>query len=185
MDTRNYSTEGIIISRKNIGETDRLLTVFSKHYGKLRVVAKGVRRTISRKRGAIEIFSYCKFLIARGKNLDILTDVEIKSAYENWRSDLVRVGVAYHLCEVVNKLTAEHQEHKEVLYSLQECLESLSALDYWQLYPLVQNFKLEVLEELGFISKNKPVPTDVDSYIEDLIGTSLKTLKFLKVLSKK
>lgn len=185
VDIRNYSTEGIIVSRKNFGEADRLLTVFSKHYGKLRIVAKGVRRTTSRKRGAVEIFNYCKFLLASGKNLDILADVEVKNNYEDWRGDLVRVSVAYHLCEVVDRLTVEHQEHKEVLYSLQECLESLGALDYWQLYPLVQNFKLEVLEELGFISKNKPVPTDVDSYIEDLIGTALKTRKFLKTLSKK
>lgn len=185
MDLRNYSTEGIILARKNFGEADRLLTVFSKHYGKLRVIAKGVRLLTSRKRGAIEIFSYCRFLLARGKNLDILTDVEVKNNFEDWRNDLVRVCVAYHLCEVVDKLTVEHQEHKEVLYSLQECLESLGALDYWQLYPLVQNFKLEVLEELGFISKTKPVPTDVDTYIEDLIGTPLKTRKFLKTLSQK
>ncbi len=185
MDLRNYSTEGIILARKNFGEADRLLTVFSKHYGKLRIVAKGVRRTTSRKRGAIEIFSFCRFLLARGRNLDILTDVEIKNNFQDWRDDLVKVGVAYHLCEVVDKLTVEHQEHKEVLYSLQECLESLHALDYWQLYPLVQNFKLEVLEELGFISKTKPVPTDVDSYIEDIIGTSLKSYKFLKTLARK
>lgn len=158
MDVRNYSTEGIILARKNFGEADRLLTIYSKQYGKIRVVAKGVRLPTSRKRGAIEIFSFCKFMLAHGKNLDILTDVEVKDNFEDWRGDLMRVGVAYHLCEVVDRLTVEHQEHKEVLYSLQECLESLGALDYWQLYPLVQNFKLEVLEELGFLSKSKPAP---------------------------
>lgn len=180
---RTYSTEGVILARKNFGEADRLLVIFSKHYGKIRVIAKGVRRTTSRKRGSIEIFSYDKFMLARGRNLDILTDVEVKENFEEWRGDLVRVGIAYHLCEVVDRLTVEHQEHKEVLDLLLDVFKNLGGLDYWQLYPLTQNFKLEVLEELGFIRKDKPTPKEVDMFIEDLISGKLRTKKFLETLA--
>lgn len=183
MNERNYSTEGIILARKNFGEADRLLVIFSKHYGKIRVVAKGVRRPTSRKRGSIEIFTYCRYMLARGKNLDILTDVEVKQSFQDWRKDLIKVGVAYHLCEIVDRLTAEHQEHKEILDMLLDAFTSLDRLDYWQLYPLTQNFKLSVLEELGFLSKTKPSPKEVDIYIEDLIGSKLRTSKFLKSLN--
>lgn len=171
------------MARKNFGEADRLLVIFSKHYGKIRAIAKGVRKPASRKRGALEIFNMTKFLLARGKNLDIVTDVEAIKNFEEWRKDLVKVGVAYHLCEVVDRLTVEGQEHKEVLNLLLESFSALSGVDYWQLYPLTQNFKLEVLEELGFLSKHKPSPREVDDFIEDLLGSKLKTSKFLKVLA--
>lgn len=182
--TRTYSTEGIILARKNYGEADRILVIFSKHYGKLRVIAKGVRKTISRKRGSIEIFSFCKFLLATGRNMDILADVEIKKDFQEWRSDLLKVGVAYHMCEIVNRLTVEHQEHKEILDLLLDNLSGLEHLDYWQLYPLTQNFKLSVLEELGFLSKDKPVPKELNDFIEDLLGSPLKTKKFLKAIAQ-
>lgn len=170
------------MARKNFGEADRLLVIFSKHYGKIRVIAKGVRKTTSRKRGASEIFNMDKFLLARGKNLDILADVEVLKNFEEWRKDLIKVGVAYHICEVVDRLTVEGQEHKEVLSLLLESFSALAGLDYWQLYPLTQNFKLGVLEELGFLSKTRPSPREVDDFIEDILGSKLKTSKFLKTL---
>ncbi|MBI2590410.1 MAG: DNA repair protein RecO [Candidatus Blackburnbacteria bacterium] len=183
MEQRTYFTEGVILARKNFGEADRLLVIFSKHYGKIRAIAKGVRKPASRKRGSLEIFNYARILLARGKNLDIVTDVEVKEGFESWRKDLVKVGIAYHLCEIVDRLTVEHQEHKAILDLILDCFSALDRLDYWQLYALTQNFKLEVLEELGFLSKHKPSPREVDDLIEDLIGSKLKTSKFLKTLA--
>ncbi|MDO8503174.1 MAG: DNA repair protein RecO [bacterium] len=179
MRDRTYSTEGVILARRNFGEADRLLTVFSRHYGKLRVIAKGIRRTTSRKRGSLELFAYVRLLLARGRNMDIVADVEVKNSFSAFRKDLIKVGVAYHLAEIVNKLSAEGQEHKEIFELLVDSLTRLHDIDYWKLHEFIQSFKMQVLEEFGFLERGKPVPKNLDFYIEDLINGELRTKKFL------
>ena len=182
MNTRHYSTEGVILKRKNFGEADRLLTLFSKHYGKVKVVAKGVRRPSSRKRGSLELFNHVKCFVARGRNLDIVTEVEIMENFSSWRKDLVKVGVAYHLAEVVERLTAEHQEHREVFELLKGAYRRLGNQGYWEHYDFINSFKLRVLQELGFLERGRE-HKDLDSFIEDLINGSLRTKRFLERIS--
>lgn len=182
MRDRTYATEAVILGRKNYGEADRLLTVFSKHYGKLRIIAKGIRRPTSRKKGALELFCHVRLFLAKGKNLDIVTEAEIKDGFFGWRKDLTKVGVAYHLAELVTRLLPEHQEHKEVFELLLESFQSLSKLDYWSLYPFIRSFKTGLLEELGYLERGRNAPRDLDYFIEDLINSELKTKRFLKTL---
>lgn len=184
MDKRTYSTEAIVLARKNYGEADRILVVFSKHYGKLRLVAKGVRKTTSRKRGNLEIFNHIRLLVASGKSMDILADVELKNSFSKWRKDLTKIAVAYHLAEVVGRLTPEKQEHETVFNYLANALVDLSNINYWQLYDFIQSFKVHILEELGFLERGKPIPGNLDYYIEDLINGQLKTKKFLSSFGK-
>ena len=161
MRDRTYSSEGVILSRKNYGEADRILVVFSKHYGKIRLIAKGVRKTTSRKRGALELFNYIKFFAVNGKNMDLITEVEVKNGF-SWRKDLTKVAVAYHLAEVVGRLTPEHQEHREVFDLLIESYGHLTSVGYWQLFGFIQAFKVRTLEELGFLEREKPIPKNLD-----------------------
>lgn len=179
MRERTYATEGIILARRNFGEADRILTIFSKHYGKVRAIAKGVRRITSRKKGSLELFNHARLFLAKGHNLDIITEAESKNIFSNWRKDLTKVAVAYHLAEVVARLTPEHQEHKEVFDLLCEAYTTLGELDYWALYPFIQSFKVHALEELGYLERNKPAPRNLDIYIEDLINGKLRTKRFL------
>ncbi len=73
---RLYQTDGIILHRTDFGEADRLLTVFTPRLGRLRLLAKGARKLTSRKAGHIELFTYVHLLVARGRNLDIVSQVE-------------------------------------------------------------------------------------------------------------
>lgn len=182
MEKKTYATEGIILARRNFGEADRLLTIFSKHYGKIRVRAPGVRRPGSRKSGSLELFNRVKLLLVRGRNIDIVTDVEAVDRYGSWRKDLTRVGVAYHLAEIVNRLTPENQEQREIFDLLEGAFSKLHEVDYWQIYPFIQSFKVKILEELGYLEREKPEPKNLDAYIEDIINGELRTKKFLKTL---
>ena len=181
MKNRSYSTEGVILARRNQGEADRFLIIFTKHYGKVRVIAKGIRKTTSRKKGALELFSYVRFFAAIGRNMDIVTEVEIRNSFNSWREDLTKVATAYHLVEIVNRLTAEKQENREVFEELVEALERLGKLDYSAIHPFVQTFKVHILEELGFIERGLPIPGNLDAYIEHLINGKLRTKKFLEL----
>lgn len=182
MEKRTYKTEGIILARRNIGEADRLLTVFSKHYGKLRVIAKGVRRTTSRKRGALELFSQTTLYLAKGKTFDIITEAEVKNNFNQWRKDLLRVGVAYHLAEIVSKLTREGQEHRKVYDLLIYYYLSLATISFWQLHNFISTFKKAVLTDLGFLGQGRE-RDNLDSYIEELSQSKLRTKRFLQSLT--
>lgn len=182
MKSRTYATEAVILGRRNFGEADRILTVFSKHYGKLFVIAKGVRKPTSRKKSSLELFNYVKLFLAKGKNLDIVTEVEVKESFQDWRKDLVRVGVAYHLAEVTTRFSSEQQEHRDNFELLINSFRALSELDYWQLYPLIQSFKVNILENLGFLERKDSLPKNLDFFIEDLLNGELKTKRFLNVL---
>lgn len=182
MNQRTYSTEAIVLSRKNFGEADRIITIFSKNYGKLRVVAKGIRRLTSRKKGSLELFNHTKMFLVRGRGMDIITETELKNEFSNWRKDITRVGIAYHLCEVVEKLTAEGQDQEEVYRLLKLALEKLDKMKDGQLIEFVRRFKLRVLGDLGFLEKDKDIPMNIDDYIEELINGGLKTRRFLRYL---
>ncbi len=182
MREKTYKAEAIILARRNIGEADRLLTVFSKHNGKLRIIAKGVRRPTSRKRGSLELFACVRLFLVKGKTFDIVTEVELKENFNSWRESLVRVGVAYHLAEVVSKLTREDQENKVVYGILFNAFSRLHIINYWQLHHFISEFKRQILVELGFLGRSKE-EKELDDYIEELTQSKLRTKRFLRSLS--
>ena len=185
MEQRNYLAEGIIIGRRNYGEADRILTIFTKYHGKIRVIAKGIRRLTSRKRGSLELFNFIKFFVAKGKGMDILTEAEVKKDFSFWKKDLLKVGIAYHIAEIIDRLTVEGQEHKKIFELLENAYIDLTSLDYWFTYSYIQSFKTKVLEDLGFLEKGKELLKNLDTYIEDLINGQLRTKKFLLTLTNK
>lgn len=178
---RSYKTEGIILARRNSGEADKILTIFTRYHGKIRVVAKGVRKTTSRKRGSLELFNRVIIFLVKGKTFDIITEAEVSDGFRAWRGDLLRVGIAYHFAEVVNKLTREGQEAKEVFNLLVESYVGLSDKDL-DVPSFVDEFKKRVLTELGFLAVHRGV-VNLDHYIEELSQSKLKTSRFLKTFS--
>lgn len=165
---RSYKTEGIIIRRKNFGEADKILTIFSKHYGKIRAIAKGVRKPTSRKAGVLELFNHCRLVLHKGKNLDIISEAEIIDSFSSWRKDLLKVQLAFYFGELVDKLTAEEQKNKVVFELLKNSLKSLGKRGENFLI-LAKNFEMSLLNELGFgIPSNIRNEGDLQSYIESI-----------------
>jgi len=114
---RLYRTEAIILRRADMGEADRLLTVFTPGQGKLRVVAKGARKPTSRKSGHVELFTRVQLLIAKGRQLDIVSQAETLQTYRPLREDLLRSAHAHYCVELLDRFTADEQEHGD-LYDL-------------------------------------------------------------------
>lgn len=148
MSEKSYSTQGFVIGRRKFGEADRILIFFTKDFGKKSLIAKGVRKLSSRKRGGIEIFSYIKFSAARSRGLDILTEVEVIDSYEVIRRDLKRLSVAYYFCEVIGRVTRDEEKHTELFEILKNYFSKLKTSK--NLKQLRLNFVTEVLVNLGF-----------------------------------
>lgn len=171
---RTYKTEAIVLKRSNLGEADKLLTVLTPTMGKLRCVAKGVRRLHSRKAPSLELFSRVYIFLARGKALDIVTEANLISSFPHLRSDLERVSYAYQFVELVSAITRENQENEALYVLLAKALAWLDRTSQVTDEGL-RRFQLRLLEYSGF---GLPPNQDVDSltaYIESIIDRRLVT----------
>ncbi len=144
---RTYKTEGVVLRRRNIGEADSIFTVFSEDQGKFDAVAKGVRKARSHMRGHLEPLTRSRFLIAQGSSLDVFTQAETITAYRGVREDLDRGAEAIYCAELVDRLTVERQEHRDVYELL---LDELDALDAGCPLHVTRLFEVRLLAMLGF-----------------------------------
>lgn len=173
---RTYKTEGIILKRTNFGEADRILTVFTKHFGKIKVLAKGIRKPTSKKGGNLELFNWVRIFVATGRNLDLVTEAEIVKSFRPWRKDLKKVALAYHFCELIERLTAENVKSRPIFNLLAGSLFGLMKASEASFKQAVRNFEQGILEETGFWPKDKSTKNiDLEAYIERIIERKLKS----------
>lgn len=175
---RNYKTEGIIIRRRNSGEADRLLTVFTKQYGKIQVKAVGVRRITSRRSSHIELLNYLKITLYKGKSMPIVVEAETIQNYAFLKNNLLMVGICYHICELIDSLCAENQENTLAFSLLLQTLDDL--LRGKDTKQTVHIFEKTLLLHLGF-SSNMPLAKAIDTHavIEEILERRLKTTPLL------
>ena len=114
---QSYKAHGIILKRSNLGEADRIVTIFSEEYGKIKFVAKGSRRIKSKLAGSIEPFYFTSFIISKGKSLDILTSASIKKIPIHDEKNLKLIKTASFFSELVDKMWPEKVPNTEI-YSL-------------------------------------------------------------------
>jgi DNA repair protein RecO (recombination protein O) len=119
---RLFRTEGIILRRRDFGEADRLLTVFTPTRGKVKVLAKGARKPTSRKGGHVELYTRVDMLIAKGRDLDILSQAEMVEPYMPLREDLIRATYASHVIELLDRFTGEEEENARAYGLLRDTL---------------------------------------------------------------
>ncbi|MBI5877108.1 MAG: DNA repair protein RecO [Chloroflexi bacterium] len=117
---RVYRVDALILKRADMGEADRLLTIYTPARGKLRVVAKGARKPQSRKSGHVELFTHVNLQIARGRSLDIVTQAEIIDPFLALRGDLSRTAYAYYAAELVDQFAEEEQANPAVFDLLRD-----------------------------------------------------------------
>ena len=170
MDIRSYSSEGFVLSRKNYGEADRILTVYSKHLGKVTLLAKGVRKPKSRKRGHIEVFSRLKFSASRTKGFDIMTEAELVDSFETIRKDLKKVSVAYYFCELVNRITRDGEKNDAIFVQMSENLDLMK--NGVNLRRLRESFVVDTLVALGFWPEGAKV-NNPDRILEEVIESRM------------
>lgn len=180
--TKSFSGEGIVLKRANFGEADRLITIFTKEHGKLSVLAKGVRKITSKKRGSLEPGSRCRLFIIKTKSIDLLTQTEIIHTLTSSKTDLIRMTQIFQLLEIVDALTAEGEAHPEVYLTLTETLTSLATQGNKRkiLLSAIKN----IVHDLGFGPPANLSDIELKYYIEDLGNRSLRSKRFLTVFSK-
>lgn len=145
---RVYKTEAIVLRRTPLGEADCIVTLFTPRQGKIRAVAKGVRKSRSKLGGHLEPLTQSALMLARGQNLDIITQGQTTQSFLSLRDDLWRTGCALYAAELVDAFTAEHQENYQVYQLLTHTLGWLCRGPHQEL--ALRYFELRLLGYLGY-----------------------------------
>lgn len=176
-----YKVEGVILKRRNVGEADRILTIFTKEYGKLRVIAKGIRRITSRRAPHLEVFGRALIMLHRGKSLDIVTEAELVDGYGQLRKDLTLVNIGYYYCELVDALLPEKQEHRDVYAQLTHAFMILNTGGNPDIYGECEHFAIELLRRLGFLPASRELTaSQIQPFIENITERRLRTYQFIR-----
>lgn len=109
-----YKTQAIVLKRHKLSDSDVILTLFTRKFGKVRAVAKGARNTRSKLASGSQPFVYGEFTISKGKNLDKITQVDIENSFYKIRENLDRLSYASYVLELADMVIHEGQSHNRL-----------------------------------------------------------------------
>ena len=138
---------GIVIRKRNFGESDKMIELLTRESGKIRILAKGARKSGSKMGGSTELFSHGTFTLAKGKNFYILTGVEAKNYSSIWKN-LLKLSRFYMVAEFIAQILPEEQSNNEIY---ENTLEVLSAIDKNEKKFLELEYIYKTIYELGFV----------------------------------
>ena len=124
---RLYVTDAIVLSRFDYGEAERIMTLFTPTHGKLKAIAKGVRKPTSRLGGALEPLAELRVALARGRTFDVVTQVEVSHAWLRLRDSLESTATAWYLAELADRSIEERHETEGLYALLRRAYELLDA----------------------------------------------------------
>jgi DNA repair protein RecO (recombination protein O) len=145
---RAYKTEAIIIKRIKLGEADRIITFYTPDYGKIRAVAKGARRTKSKLGGHVELLTYSSLLIARGRNLDIVTQAQTIETFLPLKTDLGSMSCGLYASELVDSFTEDLDQNVSLFRLFLDTLFRLTIAKNREI--VLRYFELHLVEQVGF-----------------------------------
>jgi DNA repair protein RecO (recombination protein O) len=146
--SRVYTTDAIVLRRGRFGEHGVLLTLFTPDQGKVAAIAKGVYRPASKLAGHLEPLLHVRLLLAKGRNLDIVTQAQVIHPFGTLRDDLYRTAAAWYAAELVDRMSESRQENRllyELLLGLLTRLDGDRSPDL-----LLRFFEMRLLGYLGY-----------------------------------
>lgn len=168
---RSFKDEAIVLKKIDFGEADRIVTLMTKNHGKVKVLAKGVRRPASRKGGNLDVLNHVEVFVAKGRNLDLVTQAQALNVHNGVKKEVKLISKALYLCELTDGLCAEEQVLPFVFDLLTSTLYDFhfgSTAKLWE-------FEFQLLNHLGFINQSqKPHRKSLKSFVEEVIERELK-----------
>src|SRR5437660_9266576 len=124
-----YRDQGVVLRTIRLGESDRIVTLVTQTHGKVRAVAKGVRKTKSRFGGRLEPLSHVALLLYEGREHDIVTQADTLESFRAVREDLHRLTRAHALLEAADQVAQERQANVRLYQMLLGALRASAARD--------------------------------------------------------
>lgn len=143
-----YWATGLTLHHHPLGENDRILVLYTREHGLMRVVAKGARRPKSKLGGRTEPLICANWFLAKGKNLDIVSQCETITSYRTLRTELPRLLSGLYLAELVAAMVESGAPSPELFDCLAGSLLALEIAASPEL--IVAHFELNLLRLLGY-----------------------------------
>lgn len=173
---RTLKIQGIILKRQNFGEADKIITIMTREEGKLKVIAKGIRRISSRRSPHVELLNLSTLFIYKGKSLPILTEAQVIDDFADIKKSLKKIGFAYHFCELIDGLCPEGQKNEKAFYLLKDVIFRLETT--LEEHELSKEFEQNLLRLLGFLPYQKNLPSS-QLFIEQILERKLKSKRLI------
>ncbi len=141
-------TQAIVLKGMDLGEADRILTMFTREKGKMRIVANGVRRTRSTLAALVQPFTYNNIVIYMGSSIPRLQQGELLDAFLPLREDLLRMAYGSYVLELIDKLLGDEDAQEEVFNLLLITLQLIKEKGPQDV--LLRRFELILLSILGY-----------------------------------
>ncbi len=140
--------EAVVLKHSDWGEADRMLWLFSQEQGKIKALAKGVRKIRSRKAGHLEPITRAKIQLAKGRDILLITQADALDAFLPLREDLAGLTYASYIIELLDRFTYEEGENWGLYRLLVETLERLASGEDREL--VIRFFEIRLLDLVGF-----------------------------------
>lgn len=145
---RVYKTEAVVLRYDPLGDADKILTLYTPQLGKLRAVAKGVRRPRSKLAGHVEPITRSAMLIAQGRNLDIVSQSQTIDGFLSLKEDLTLTTQAMYIAELLGLFTAEGDADLNLYQGLLTALNALPLASDSGL--ILRHYELHLLNDIGY-----------------------------------
>jgi len=180
-----YKTEGIILKIADLGELDRLLTIYSQGYGKIQARAISVRKPEAKLKGYLQYFVRGRFLLAKSKTIDIVTDLEVKDSYRFLRVNLKSLAYAFYFSELIDKLVVAPEADQNIWRLVCWAFEVLNQprKDFSNIRLVFEDKLVEFLGYSSFSRFGKNQSAQRLAYLQTLAGKKLDSFKFLSQLN--
>ncbi|KUK79360.1 MAG: DNA repair protein RecO [Microgenomates bacterium 39_7] len=177
MPCHTQTIEGIILKRKNLGETDRLLTIITQEHGKFECVAKGVRKLKSSTRAALEPGNIAKVYLVNTKGLPLLVQARLIDDASATKTGLVRIRQLTQILEIFDKLFVE-EELPISTYNLVKAVRQDLISNQTQ---FVRHHLNQLLEELGFATSNYNPNQTMLEYVQQIAQQPMRSFEYLQI----
>jgi len=145
---RSFRVTAVVLRHSNTGEADRVLTLYTKEFGKLRVLAKGIRKIKSRKAGHLEPLTLSTLQLNRTHDLPIITQAETILPFQKIHNNLELIAQASIVNELLDRFTFEAEENQSLFNLIMETLKRIEEGEEPSL--AVQYYELSMLASVGF-----------------------------------
>lgn len=122
----HFKTQGLILKKEDRGEADQIFTIFTKDFGRLEILGKGIRKIFSKLRPAMEIFYLSEVEFIQGKTYKTLTDAIVIEKFKNLRKSLKRLAIAYHISDVIVSLIKAEEKDEKIWNLMLETFKNLN-----------------------------------------------------------
>lgn len=144
-----YKEQGIVLRTIKLGESDRIVTILTQGTGKIRAVAKGVRKTRSRFGARLDPFTHVDLLLYQGRELDIVTQADIITSFRRIREDYPRFAAGEMILEAVDRVVEDRERNTRMFLLLLGALRALAEPDV-EVGMVADSFLIRLTSLAGF-----------------------------------